>query len=41
MRANWQTLFIGPKAFKAPPWGSVYLDGESVLFGDSTHSLRH
>ncbi len=24
----------------APPWGSVWLDKESVLFGDSTLALR-
>jgi hypothetical protein len=29
-------LFIGPYALPAPPWGSVWLDRESVLFGDST-----
>lgn len=31
----WQRLFIGPWALPAPPWGSVWLDKESVLFGDS------
>lgn len=36
----WQRLFIGPYALPAPPWGSVYLDKESVLFGDSTIKLR-
>lgn len=35
-----QRLFIGPYALPAPPWGSVYLDKESVLFGDSTLALR-
>ncbi len=35
-----QRLFIGPYALPAPPWGSVYLDRESVLFGDSTLALR-
>lgn len=33
-------LFIGPWALPAPPWGSVWLDKESVLFGDSTLALR-
>ncbi len=28
-------LFIGPTALPAPPWGSVYLDRENVIFGDS------
>ena len=35
-----QRLFIGPYALSAPPWGSVYLDKESVLFGDSLLELR-
>ncbi|GHK51847.1 hypothetical protein KPZU09_15830 [Klebsiella pneumoniae] len=33
-------LFIGPWALPAPPRGSVWLDKESVLFGDSTLALR-
>lgn len=36
----YQRLFIGPDALPAPPWGSVYLDHESVIFGDSTLALR-
>lgn len=36
----YQRLFIGPHALVAPPWGSVYLDNENVLFGDSTLDLR-
>ncbi len=36
----YQQLFIGPDALPAPPWGSVYLDRESVLFGESTLALR-
>ena len=32
----WQRLFVGPWALPSPPWGSVWLDRESVLFGDST-----
>ena len=36
----WQRLFIGPWALPAPPWGSVWLDKECVLFGDSTLALR-
>lgn len=35
-----QRLFVGPYALPAPPWGSVYLDKESVVFGDSTLALR-
>lgn len=41
LKAAWQRLFIGPYALPAPPWGSVWLDKESVLFGDSTLALRH
>lgn len=36
----WQRLFIGPDALPASPWGSVWLDREGVLFGDSTLALR-
>ncbi|EOC0417161.1 Tat proofreading chaperone DmsD [Cronobacter malonaticus] len=36
----WQRLFIGPDALPAPPWGSVWLDRESVLFGESTLALQ-
>lgn len=35
-----QRLFVGPYALPAPPWGSVWLDHESVLFGESTLALR-
>lgn len=41
LTAAYQRLFIGPEALAAPPWGSVYLDREEVLFGDSTLALRH
>jgi len=40
LRTAWQRLFLGPWALPAPPWGSVWLDRESVLFGDSTLALR-
>lgn len=36
----YQTLFIGPNALPTPPWGSVYLDREMVVFGESTLALR-
>lgn len=35
-----QRLFIGPYALPSPPWGSVWLDKENVIFGDSTLQLR-
>ncbi|UAX41700.1 Tat proofreading chaperone DmsD [Pasteurella canis] len=37
---EYQHLFIGPNALIAPPWGSVYLDPESVIFGHSLLKLR-
>ncbi len=36
----YQRLFIGPYALPSPPWGSVWLDKENVLFGGSTLQLR-
>lgn len=33
-------LFVGPAPLEAPPWGSVYLDEERVLYGASTTLLR-
>ncbi|MDO6499206.1 TorD/DmsD family molecular chaperone [Photobacterium sanguinicancri] len=33
-------LFEGGEVMVAPPWGSVYLDKEQVVFGDSTVRLR-
>lgn len=37
---QYQQLFIGPNELPAPPWGSVYLDPESVIFGNSLLALR-
>lgn len=33
---DYAKLFVGPDALLAPPYGSVYLDKEKVLMGDST-----
>ncbi|PKH05559.1 DMSO reductase [Moritella sp. Urea-trap-13] len=33
-------LFEGGEIMVAPPWGSVYLDREQVIFGDSTLRYR-
>ncbi|MCL9774471.1 Tat proofreading chaperone DmsD [Vibrio methylphosphonaticus] len=33
-------LFEGGEAMYAPPWGSVYLDKEEVIFGESTVAYR-
>ncbi|QPB43313.1 Tat proofreading chaperone DmsD [Rodentibacter haemolyticus] len=37
---QYQDLFIGPNELPAPPWGSVYLDPECVIFGNSLLALR-
>ncbi|MCX8118463.1 MAG: molecular chaperone TorD family protein [Desulfobacterota bacterium] len=36
LRVEYARLFVGPYELKAPPYGSVYLDGERRLMGDST-----
>lgn len=33
-------LFVGPYRLPAPPWASVYIDPESVLFGNITLDYR-
>lgn len=38
--SDFTELFEGTGEMKAPPWGSVYLDREKVLFGDSTIAYR-
>lgn len=40
LQEAYQRLFIGPYALPSPPWGSVYLDKENVIFGISTLELR-
>lgn len=40
LREDFQLLFEGCDTMPAPPWGSVYLDREKVIFGDSTLRLR-
>lgn len=40
LQQQWQWLFVGPTSLPAPPWGSVWLDPEHVLQGDSTLRLR-
>ncbi|MDD0823517.1 Tat proofreading chaperone DmsD [Mannheimia sp. AT1] len=37
---DYQYLFIGPNDLPTPPWSSVYLDKESVIFGESLLNLR-
>lgn len=41
LKDAYQQLFVGPDALAAPPWGSVYLDPEQVLFGESHQALKH
>lgn len=38
--ADFTELFEGIGEMTAPPWGSVYLDREKVLFGESTVAYR-
>lgn len=37
---EYRRLFVGPARKAAPPWGSVYLDKDQVIFGLSTLDLR-
>lgn len=37
---EYRRLFVGPTLKAAPPWGSVYLDRDQVIFGASTLELR-
>lgn len=37
---EYRRLFVGPGHLDCPPWGSVYTDRESVIFGESTTALR-
>lgn len=37
---EYRRLFVGPGPKAAPPWGSVYTDRESVVFGEATLALR-
>ncbi|QIL86896.1 molecular chaperone (plasmid) [Vibrio sp. HDW18] len=40
LSTDFTELFEGIGDMQAPPWGSVYLDRERVLFGDSTVAYR-
>ena len=39
VRRDHMKLFVGPTQLLAPPYGSVYLDGQRALFGPSTSDL--
>ncbi|BAL95370.1 Tat proofreading chaperone DmsD [Rubrivivax gelatinosus] len=41
LKREHQRLFIGPDELPAPPWGSVYLEEEGTLFGETTEALQH
>lgn len=36
LRSEFARLFVGPYSLPAPPYGSVYLEGERRIMGDST-----
>lgn len=36
LNVDYAKLFVGPNELAAPPFGSVYLDGERKVMGDST-----
>lgn len=38
--AEYNTLFIGPNKMDAPPWGSVYMDSDRVLYGNTWVKLK-
>lgn len=40
LKVDYARLFVGPYSLLAPPYGSVYLEGERRIMGDSTlHAL--
>ncbi len=40
LRAEYVRLFVGPTKLPAPPWESVYVCGEDVIFQESTLDVR-
>ena len=40
LHEEYNRLFVGPVTLPCPPWGSVYLDKDKVIFGTSTLDLR-
>ena len=40
LHEEYNRLFVGPFTLPCPPWGSVYLDKDKVIFGTSTLDLR-
>jgi DMSO reductase family type II enzyme chaperone len=40
LKADYAKLFVGPFALLAPPYGSVYIEGQRKIMGDSTVEVR-
>lgn len=40
LRGEYTKLFLGPEKLPAPPWESVYVNGEPLLFQESTLVVR-
>ncbi|SDD90930.1 TorD/DmsD family molecular chaperone [Sporomusa acidovorans] len=40
LNSEYMTLFIGPDHLAAPPWESVYLTREHLLFGEPTFKVK-
>lgn len=40
-RSAYMKLFVGPETLPAPPWESVYVAREPLLFQESTLAVRH
>jgi TorA maturation chaperone TorD len=40
MQADYAALFVGPAKLKAPPWESVYLSRDHILFERQTAAVR-
>lgn len=40
LRDTYTRLFVGPLELKAPPWESVYRDGQRLLFTETTLAVR-
>lgn len=41
LEADYRRLFVGPGPIIAPPWESVHLDDEGLMFQAPTMSVRH
>ena len=40
LKIDYARLFVGPYSLLAPPYGSVYLEGERKIMGDSTMDIQ-